>query len=681
MPSTRRAASRIAFFGLLLLPALSFASGDAPTERWYEQLRQGKKVGHIRVVWAPSTWEGHKTVRDTTTFTTATRRNMAGMQDVFRITSTVELERGVDGTFWWQRTRTEEASRILREETRWTGDGYELTSQVVTDDEEQPVQTIRIPLSEPVKVDAESFLGERARAGTLREGDAFDLPLLNVAARRAEPNRLTVLGREHVEDETGRPVECVRVRELNPSTGGESTLWLDAQGALVRLEGEGGIAIRRTTPETAQLMPTKPAEFAITVPADPVLERIFSATRVHLDLHLQADPTRRLPEFPDSPWSRIVAVEGSEEEGWVLKAELTAYERTEASAQVPVRDDAFARYLEPTALMPVDHSQVQETVRGVLRGETDARKAAERLARFVYHTLKKQSSDVEQADALQILRECRGDCSEHALLYVTLCRAAGIPARRCSGYVCIGSLWGAHAWAEIWTGQWVGADPTTGEVGTGARYLFFGYSDGPEPYPGVTSSRAAGRMRFVVTRLEEGEATYDLGDPAKHRIHDREGRRYLHALAGLEAHDVPESWRVVLEDASGMRLLGPGLRASVVVGADQGQGPDSVDARMRGLGVETTFAGAPALLFKQGDVRYYILFTRRRVARIAIQEGDPENLATLERVLAASFAPTPPPWEAVAEKAKDPQEGTGGAGGEDSPGGDREAPKDGDSDR
>jgi hypothetical protein len=524
-------------------------------------------------------------------------------------------------------------------------------------------------------VDAESFLGDRARAGTLKEGEEFDLPLLNVAARRAEPNRLTILGREQIEDETGKAIECVRVREVNPATGGESLLWLDAQGALVRLEGEGGLAIRRTTRESAQQMPAKPAEFAITVPADPVLERIFIATRASLDLHLQADPKRRLPEFPDSPWSRVVAVEGSEADGWVLKAELRAYDGAEACATLPVRDDAFSRWLEPTPLMPVDHSHVQETVRGVLRGETDARKGAERLARFVFHTLKKQSSDVAQADALQILRECRGDCSEHALLYVTLCRAAGIPARRCSGYVCIGSMWGAHAWAEIWTGQWIGADPTTGEVGTGARYLFFGYEDGPEPYPGVTSARAAGRMRFVITRLEEGKASYDLGDPAKHRIHDREGRRYLHALAGLEARDVPEGWRVVLEGDTGMRILGPGLRASVIASADQGHGPDSLDSRMRGNGVETTFAGVPALLGKQGDVRYFLFFSRRRIVRIAVHEGDPESLAALERVLANSFAPEPLPWEADGSPepaAGDEQDGEGDGDDE----GEKDAPDD-----
>ena len=72
-----------AALGLLLAVAprdLRAAEGTA-TERWYEILRDGQKLGHSRVVWAPSTWEGKPTVRDTTTVTTQSVRDMLGMKD------------------------------------------------------------------------------------------------------------------------------------------------------------------------------------------------------------------------------------------------------------------------------------------------------------------------------------------------------------------------------------------------------------------------------------------------------------------------------------------------------------------------------------------------------------------------------------------------------------------------
>ena len=92
------------------------------------------------------------------------------------------------------------------------------------------------------------------------------------------------------------------------------------------------------------------------------------------------------------------------------------------------------------------------------------------------------------------------------------------------------------------------ADPEISALGMqmaydrGARYLFFGYPDEPGSYPGVVSGRASGRLRILTRRLEEGRAAFDLGDESRHRIYDREGRRYLHVLAGLEARDVPADW-------------------------------------------------------------------------------------------------------------------------------------------
>ncbi len=129
---------------------------------------------------------------------------------------------------------------------------------------------------------------------------------------------------------------------------------------------------------------------------------------------------------------------------------------------LPIEAKGLERHLESTALMPTDHEELQAVVAEVVGDEKDARTAAERLARWVFSELDKKSPEVAQASALQILRERRGDCSEHALLFVALCRAAGIPARECSGYVCIGHQWGAHAWAEIWLGEWIGADPDHG---------------------------------------------------------------------------------------------------------------------------------------------------------------------------------------------------------------------------
>ncbi|MHC5011294.1 MAG: transglutaminase-like domain-containing protein [Planctomycetota bacterium] len=639
---------------LCLLPALPTPAEAAPpdaeqsTERWYETLQNGNKIGYSRVVWAPSTWEGRPTLHDTTTFVNRSVRNMMGVRDVFETTHTVDLERDADGTLWWRKDVVEEAGRIRTEELIWTGEGYDHVARLEGEEERES-----IPLEAPVMTDVESFLGERIRGGTLEVGAAFEVPYLNVRAREAQATELTVLARETLPDEDGKEIGVFKVRERDPRTGSENLQWLDDDGALVRLTTDGGLVIRRVKRAAAESAPVQPAEFRITTPATPVLERVFSAERLLVDVHLQGDPNRALPEFPDSPWSRIVARRGSDESGWVFEAELTAYDDPDATATLPMDTEAFEREMETTVLMPWRHPTIQRVVQGVVGEETDARRVAHRLARFVFSTLRKGSPAVAEASALQILEESCGDCSEHALLYVTLCRAAGIPARRASGYVCIGSQWGAHAWAEIWLGQWVGADPTTGEVGNAARYLFFGYQDDPDSHPGVVTVRSRGRMRFVATRIEEGDDAYDLTDPEGWHVHDAEAGRYVHVLAGIEARDVPRDWIVRMTGHNRAMIRAEDLRVDLRLDADQGHTLDDFG------GGDVTFAGVPARRVPMSTGIVYLLHSRRRLVQMQIRsEFLEDRLPELERILAPTFAarPSAPAEDAEEETQTEPDE-------------------------
>lgn len=633
---------------LLVLSCL-LGAGTAPgsaapgqqSEKWYEQSRDGNKTGYRRVVWAPSTWEGRKTVHDTTTVVSQTQRDMAGLKDRFETTVVYDLERGLDGTLWWQRMRVEEAGRVRVVELRWTGKGYRHTDGI----EGQDPQVVEIELDAPVMVDAEALLGQRAREGKLQADARYELRQLDFRARAARNEELVVIGREVVKDENDEEVACWKIMQRDPQSRHEALMWLDDDGFFVQVR-DGAYLIRRTTRAKAEAMPARPAEFSITIPSVPRLERIFNADRVLVDVHVRGDAHRKLPEFPDSPWSRVLGVDGDDQQGWVVRAELRRHDVPEAKAEIPVSGARFERYLEATALMQVQHPLLKKTVRQVVGEEKDARKAASALARYVFARLEKQSPRVGQGDAVQILTECKGDCSEHALVFVALCRAAGIPARLCSGYVCIGSIWGAHSWAEIWTGTWIGADPTTGEVGSAARYLFFGYPDEPGSFPSVVSARAAGRLRIVTKRLEEGNAAFDLGEESGHRIYDREGRRYIHVLAGLEARGVPGEWTVDLSHDRLMRLSGDGFTVQIRASGDQGQGMDTLGRLFPGKDV--TFAGVPGRMRRFGGTRVFLLFSRRRIVQVHVSGGDADQLEEIERVLAPTFAEPALAWDVPA---------------------------------
>jgi transglutaminase-like putative cysteine protease len=109
---------------------------------------------------------------------------------------------------------------------------------------------------------------------------------------------------------------------------------------------------------------------------------------------------------------------------------------------------------------------------GVFAGST-------RLVHWVNRRLEKvygQSRD----RASEVLKEGKGDCTEHALLFVAMARAAGIPARGVHGLVYarygdgVPALYW-HAWAEVKSGdEWIAVDPTFDEPVADATHVTLG---------------------------------------------------------------------------------------------------------------------------------------------------------------------------------------------------------------
>ena len=100
-----------------------------------------------------------------------------------------------------------------------------------------------------------------------------------------------------------------------------------------------------------------------------------------------------------------------------------------------------------------------------------------------------------------ILDERRGDCSEHALLYVTLARSVGIPARQVSGVVYADDppRLVPHAWVEVaYEDWWFQYDPSWSEVDLNATHVRLGADDDvPDPTIALT-----GGLSFTVREVE-----------------------------------------------------------------------------------------------------------------------------------------------------------------------------------
>lgn len=69
------------------------------------------------------------------------------------------------------------------------------------------------------------------------------------------------------------------------------------------------------------------------------------------------------------------------------------------------------------------------------------------------------------ADAKALLSDPRGDATEFTAAFVAMCRAAGIPARPCTGLVARRTAFYASPWAEVRLANgWIAVDPYLGQL-------------------------------------------------------------------------------------------------------------------------------------------------------------------------------------------------------------------------
>ncbi len=136
-------------------------------------------------------------------------------------------------------------------------------------------------------------------------------------------------------------------------------------------------------------------------------------------------------------------------------------------------------YLKATLAVESEAPEIVAKAREIAGAETDAYATAKKVVAWVGAHMKKEYG--ASADrATDVLRQMRGDCTEHALLSVALLRALGIPARRVDGVVYVPSADGVpalywHEWVEAYVGStWTQLDPTLNQLVADATHLALG---------------------------------------------------------------------------------------------------------------------------------------------------------------------------------------------------------------
>ena len=142
---------------------------------------------------------------------------------------------------------------------------------------------------------------------------------------------------------------------------------------------------------------------------------------------------------------------------------------------LPIQD-VEGEFLGASAYIQTDAPAIRAKAEEILDGEVNSWRAAEKLCEWVHTAITDKKMSGGFGSSLTVLETLSGDCTEHTVLFISLARAAGIPARICSGITFAKDAFYYHFWPEVYVGKWVQMDPTFGQTIADANHIQLGGS-------------------------------------------------------------------------------------------------------------------------------------------------------------------------------------------------------------
>ena len=242
----------------------------------------------------------------------------------------------------------------------------------------------------------------------------------------------------------------------------EGTFLITAGGLLLSGDVSGALSFELTTAEEAQKLEAS-------------LD-LFESTLIKVDQSL-GDPAEIRELILEITGSSAAAIKDSANQSASYDEEaqrLTLKVGRKYGRKIPVNEEARMKALEETTEFPTKDPQVIALTEKAIGGATRTKAKIKRLIDFVDEFIIDDTRN-EPLSVNDIIETQRGDCTEHSQLFVTMARAAGIPARTVSGFI-YGETsvycFGGHAWCEVEVdGHWHPVDPSWGETMINATHI------------------------------------------------------------------------------------------------------------------------------------------------------------------------------------------------------------------
>ena len=319
--------------------------------------------------------------------------------------------------------------------------------------------------------------------GGLSPGKSFDFKILDLLSYSLVECRFSVIGREdvlilgekmnlwHVKTETTFVIPITIEEWIDES--GESWKSITETGFLtstsIRMSKENALEISDENFDIA---------FSSIIRSNMIFENPQQVQRV--TFKLSGIPPETIENFPfDDGSQEILEVR---DDSTLIQTSSVIFKEKDA-VNFPTGDEKFREFLRATVFCQSDDPGIKEVAKEIVGNEQNSWRAAKKIAEWVSKEVT-PNYDVGFATAIEILSNREGDCSEHTVLMVALCRAVGIPARAAVGIMYGGGIFAYHMWPEVYVGHWIGLDAKwlamdrkSGEYYTDATHIKFGRSN------------------------------------------------------------------------------------------------------------------------------------------------------------------------------------------------------------
>jgi hypothetical protein len=323
---------------------------------------------------------------------------------------------------------------------------------------------------------------EIIKKGNLKAGKKLEFPILDPLSYAIKDSTFEVIGREDILV-LGKKMSLWHVRtELASIIPVVMEEWIDGEGNIWKSISQASFMTTtsiRMPKEKALEMSEKNLDIAFStiIPSNILFEDPQYIREV--TFKLSGISPEDIEGFPFDGRSQFL-LENQEDHAIIRTASQIFKE--EDSLLLPVVGDEFRDDLKSTAFCQSDDPGIVATAKDIIGDEKNAWRAAKKIAEWIEQEMT-ANYDVGFATAAEILKNREGDCSEHTLIMVALCRAVGIPARAAVGVMYADGIFAYHMWPEVYVGRWtnldakwLARDEATGEYFTDATHIKLGHT-------------------------------------------------------------------------------------------------------------------------------------------------------------------------------------------------------------